>query len=268
MGAKADDHYLRYVIARLAAYRNIWWSLANEYDLMQDKTMADWDRFFRIVQESDPYQHLRSLHNWDGRGGLFYDHGKPWVSHASIQSSHLDKTRDWRDAYHKPIVFDECRYEGNVPKTWGNISAQEMTHRFWEGTTRGGYVGHGETYLNPGEVLWWSKGGKLVGGSPPRIAFLKNVLADAPDGGLEPLDDLADYMYSCVGTNSVPYLLYMGIYQPAEVTVALPKDKRFQVELLDTWEMTITTIAEAVSGTTTLQLPSKSYMAIRFQTLT
>ena len=33
------------------AYRNVWWSLANEYDLMRTKTMADWDRFFRIVQE-------------------------------------------------------------------------------------------------------------------------------------------------------------------------------------------------------------------------
>ena len=32
-----DDRYLRYLIARLGAYRNIWWSLANEYDLMKEK---------------------------------------------------------------------------------------------------------------------------------------------------------------------------------------------------------------------------------------
>ena len=31
-GAAVDDRYLRYVVARLAAYRNVWWSLANEYD--------------------------------------------------------------------------------------------------------------------------------------------------------------------------------------------------------------------------------------------
>ena len=59
--AETDDRYLRYVVARLAAYRNVWWSLANEYDFMleQDrmdklldekkrkrlKTEADWDRF-------------------------------------------------------------------------------------------------------------------------------------------------------------------------------------------------------------------------------
>src|SRR5579884_2318231 len=61
MDAETDERYLRYIVARLAAYRNVWWSMANEYDLMASKTMADWDRFFRIVQERDPYQHLRSI---------------------------------------------------------------------------------------------------------------------------------------------------------------------------------------------------------------
>jgi hypothetical protein len=35
MPAEADDRYLRYVLARMSAYRNIWWSLANEFDLMK-----------------------------------------------------------------------------------------------------------------------------------------------------------------------------------------------------------------------------------------
>ena len=34
MSAEQDDRYLRYVVARLAGYRNVWWSLANEYDFM------------------------------------------------------------------------------------------------------------------------------------------------------------------------------------------------------------------------------------------
>jgi len=55
MGAEADDFYLRYAIARLSAFRNVWWSIANEYDLVRSKTMSDWDRFFRITQAEDPY---------------------------------------------------------------------------------------------------------------------------------------------------------------------------------------------------------------------
>ena len=62
MPAEADDFYLRYVLARMSAYRNIWWSLANEYDLMRAKTTQDFDRFFQIVQENDPVGHLRSVH--------------------------------------------------------------------------------------------------------------------------------------------------------------------------------------------------------------
>jgi len=48
MPAAADDRYLRYVIARLAAYRNVWWSLANEYDfLLNTKPMGQWPLHLR-----------------------------------------------------------------------------------------------------------------------------------------------------------------------------------------------------------------------------
>ena len=63
-------------------------------------------------------------------------------------------------------MVDECCYEGNIPWDWGNISGFELVHRFWTVCMQGGYCTHGETYLNEEEVLWWSKGGKLVGESP------------------------------------------------------------------------------------------------------
>jgi hypothetical protein len=149
MTATEDDYYLRYVVSRLAAFRNVWWSLANEYDFMEEKQVGDWDRFFNIVLETDPYKHLCSIHN----GYLIYNHTQPWVTHASIQngSAVKDAARAilYRDVYRKPIVFDEVVYEGDVPRRWGNLSAEEMVHRFWEGTIAGTYVGHGETYLHP-----------------------------------------------------------------------------------------------------------------------
>ncbi len=129
---KTDDLYLRYTIARLAAYRNVWWSLANEFDLMETKTLADWNRFFRIVQEEDPYQHLRSIHNCRG----FYDHTRPWVTHVSVQHQDLSRVTEWHDLYGKPVIVDECSYEGNIHHDWGNITAMEMVYRFWEGMVR------------------------------------------------------------------------------------------------------------------------------------
>ena len=120
MDADTDDRYLRYVVARLAAYRNVWWSMANEWDLARNKTMADWDRYFRIVQESDPYDHLRSIHQlW-----TMYDHSKPWVTHQSIQHSDLERVAVWREQHRKPVVVDECCYEGNIPTAGATLPAK------------------------------------------------------------------------------------------------------------------------------------------------
>ena len=39
MSKEADTLYYNYIIARFSAYRNVWWSLANEYDLMPQKSL-------------------------------------------------------------------------------------------------------------------------------------------------------------------------------------------------------------------------------------
>lgn len=256
MTAAQDDRYLRYVVARLAAYRNVWWSMANEYDLMDAKSMADWDRFFRVVQASDPYQHLRSIHNCRE----FYDHSKPWVTHQSIQRPDLALTKTWREQVQKPVVVDECCYEGNIPMRWGNISAQEMVHRFWQGTAHGGYVGHGETYLHPEAILWWAKGGVLHGESAPRLAFLRQILEAGPATGLDPMEGVLR-MHPCVGLAHQYYLIYPGVSQPALLEITLPAGEEYQAEVIDTWGMTVTQGA-VYSGQVDISMPGKPYHAL------
>ena len=113
-----------------AAFRNLWWSLANEYDFMlAQKPMARWDSFFRILQEEDPYGRLRSIHNGDPQKN--YDHSKAAVTHVCIQNWDVKRAVEWRQAYGKPVINDELEYEGDIPFPWGNISADEEVHRFW-----------------------------------------------------------------------------------------------------------------------------------------
>ena len=115
MPPEADDRYLRYVVARLGAYRNVWWSLANEYDLLKAKKETDWDRFFQIIAHDDPYGHLRSIHNCR----LIYNQTNPLVTHASIQDGaaveDVGRAEILRDVYRKPIIYDEVKYEGDLP---------------------------------------------------------------------------------------------------------------------------------------------------------
>ena len=257
MPREADYRYLRYLVARLSSFRNVWWSFANEYDLMPDKSMEDWDNFFKFVQAKDPAQHLRSIHNCR----QFYDHAKPWVTHASIQHADMERISEWMAAYQKPIVIDECCYEGNIPNYWGNISAVEMMNRMWDGFVRGAYVGHGETYLDPDDVLWWAKGGALHGESPARIKFLKALLESMP---ADPTPAYERTRVMGLNYGEEQYLYYYGVRQSGYKLIDLPEDKQYRAEVIDAWNMTITPVEGTFSGKAA-QVPmlSKPYCGFR-----
>jgi hypothetical protein len=282
----ADDRLLEYVVARLSAYRNIWWSLANEYGQVKHKTDADWDHFFQVVQSNDPYGHLRSIHN----AAKFYDPNKPWVTHASIQNgsavADFGRAVLYRELVPKPVVLDEVCYEGNIAARWGHLSGQEMVKRFWLGTIAGTYVGHGETFNDPATNLAWTGGGgKLLGQSPARIAFLRKILESGPSDGIEPLDEAYETHFG--GRAGKYYLVYFAEETPKEWKFWLPRDPpekkalaagmKFHVDVLDTWNMTITpvdrvfTIGDVVNSIYPAQdnaivtLPGTPYMALRIQ---
>jgi hypothetical protein len=280
MDPAGDDRYLRYIVARLAAYRNVWWSLSNEYDFLRTKTEADWDRFFQIVQQSDPYGHLRSIHN----GTLIYNHTLPWVTHASIQNGaaveDAGRAVIYRDVYRKPIVFDEVKYEGDSQARWSQLTGQEMVLRFWMGTVAGTYVGHGDYFTSP-QDRWVSYGGVLRGESPARLAFLKKILETAPADGIDPIDKWQDP----AGMGGQPgeyYLLYFGRETPTSWPFRLYKNgvtdgMKFRIDVIDTWNMTITPV-EGVFVTKkqdryyfvdehdrAAALPGRPYMALRIR---
>jgi hypothetical protein len=240
MSEAQDFRYVAYLTARLAAYRNVWWSLANEYDFLLDtKPMARWDRFFQIIEENDPYRHLASIHNGDVT--MNYDHRKPWVSHVCIQNWDVKKTPDWREAYGKPIVNDEPEYEGDIWPSWGSISGRELVHRFWLTVTRGGYAGHGETFEHPEDVLWWAKGGVLHGEAAPRIAFLRQIVEAAADQGFEPLGGNSDWPWNRVSgaRDGATTLIYLGEHQPLVWSTGLPTAPGdHAIDVIDTWNMT------------------------------
>jgi hypothetical protein len=242
-----DARYLRYLVARLSAYRNVWWSLANEYDFLLDvKPLAQWDHYFRIIEEHDPNRHLMSIHN--GEVSMKYDHRQPWVSHVCVQDWDVKKTDQWRREWGKPLVNDELEYEGDIPRPWGNISAQEVVHRFWLTVTRGGYAGHGETYLQPDDLLWWAKGGELHGESWQRIGFLRELIEEDVVNGLTPLSEDGRWEWSRTsGARDGDYrLLYFGEHQPREWAIGLPMDDGdYEIDLIDTWEMTVTRIEKS-----------------------
>lgn len=267
MPREADDLYYHYVISRFAAYRNVWWSLANEYDLMRAKTAEDWEHFGEMLVRLDPYHHLRSVHNCR----MMFDHSRNWITHCSVQRVDLYKGAELTDAlqerYGKPVVMDEIAYEGDLPYGWGNITGEEMNRRMWETAMRGGYPGHGETFLSEDGVIWWSHGGLLHGESWKRISFLKQIISAFPESEIVCAD--AEWDSVC----AVPrkewaspvksmYVYYYSFMRPSSRKFQMDSSRRYHAEVIDTWNMEIED-AGVFSGTFTVPLPARPYMAVR-----
>lgn len=269
MDKETDVFYLKYAVDRLCHFKNVWWSLANEYDLLPWKSVEDWELYARVVMGRDVYGHLRSIHNCIE----FYDYNRPWITHVSVQRVDVYKTSEsvteWREIYHKPIVVDECAYEGNSDLGWGNISGEELTRRFWEGCIRGGYLSHGEVYVQY-EQIWWAHGGKLYGTSPERIGFLKKIMEERPADAAplkvteENHERNWDVPCMCTPDDSW-FLYYFGFFKPLYRTFALPEDKTYEIELIDTWDMTVTKLPGTFSGEIRVDMPEKPYMAVRMK---
>lgn len=285
MDEERDLRYLRYLVARLAAFSNVWWSLANEYDFLLDvKPMARWNKFLDVLGAEDPYSHLTSIHN--GEPKMCFDHTNSQITHVCMQNSDVMRTAEWLRLWNKPLINDEPEYEGNIPRPWGNIDGRELVHRFWVTVMRGGYAGHGETFLHEGDMLWWSKGGVLRGESWKRVRFLRRLIEASVTNGLVPFTaENFSWEFGRVSGASDGHVrfIYFGPHQPAEWAIGLPKeDGNYDIDLIDIWEMTTVRLEKAplpvspslrqrggaiVGGKPEaafgVKLPGKPYLALR-----
>lgn len=269
MTREQDIFYLTYVVRRLCHYKNVWWSMANEYDLMPQKTVEDWETYAKVVIQNDPYGHLRSIHNCIP----LYDHNRSWITHVSVQRVDVYKTAEmvteWRNMYRKPVIVDEVGYEGNIDFGWGCLTAEELTRRFWEGCVRGGYMSHGETYVDKGNQIWWSHGGELHGESVERIAFLKDIMAEAPEDAeplkLTPENHEENWDSVCLHEGENWFLYYYGFFRPMYRNYTLPAGKSYKIELIDTWNMTIEELPGEFEGKIRIKMGARQYMAVRMR---
>ena len=283
--------YLDYLLKRLSAFPDLWWSMANEFDLMYGRAPEDWFVFEEFITAHDPCRHLLSNHNCFS----FYDFTRPDITHCCVQTTQLESAAMWLEKYRKPLLYDECCYEGNLPMAWGNISGFEMVHRFWQGCTAGAYVTHGEVFLDEHDILWWAKGGVLKGKSPERIAFLRRFLEELP-GTLKPWKmppwPMPEMGYMSKGPmdlfrrlhESMPpeqkeamrvkeepcrghigeevFLEYFGHECCAEARWILPEEHTYRIEVIDVWNMTREMIGTGVNGKYIPSLPGREGIAL------
>ncbi|MCR8631249.1 DUF5605 domain-containing protein [Paenibacillus radicis (ex Xue et al. 2023)] len=258
LSPEEEERYLRYVIARLGAYRNIWWSFVNEPDdNRHNGSKKDWNRLARIIKEYDYGSHLLTILS-PHRG---YDFGAPWITHVSIKHTDVRVASDYTKQYAKPVIIEECGCEGNLDTRLGSLTPEELVCRIWEGHLRGGHVTHGETYLGDDELLWQLHGGELRGQSVQRIEFMQGILEDAPHHMTYSSDRLDAATLEVRGEY---YLQYFGPHRFAFREFALPEGK-YQADVIDTWNMTIAPLTQLLEGRFRINLPGKLYHALRIR---
>ena len=117
--------------------------------------------------------------------------------------------------------------------------------------------------MDPDDVLWWAKGGQLRGSSPERIAFLAGIMADAPGGVLEPLD--LEWDSTSAGVEGEYYLYYYGFNRPSFRRFFHDPEIDWEVDVIDTWNMTVQTLPGVVAGRFVVDLPGQPYIAVRLR---
>lgn len=245
---------LRQVIARLAAYRNVSWSLKipEERGDLQEELL-------QLIHACDPYGRLLTLFSTNPLKA----YGDRRITHVSLQAMDASQVSYFALLHCKPVLLDECGCEGNGPTLWGSLPGEELMHRVWESVCRGGYAGHSEMLLHPnaGGNSWYTNGEKLDGEALPRIAFLRSLLSDATNG-LQYMPEFYDA--ATIGLDGRFYLQYFGIHRYPSKSLHLPEG-RYVVEVIDTWNMTIEQLAGEYGGTIEIPLPARLWHALRIR---
>ena len=209
----------------------------------------------KTVAEADPYNRMHSIHGYPNLHYPGWDNS--WVTHISMQSPNVDSISEWRTRYQKPVIDDEYQYEGNI-RGWGNLSGKEETRRHWIATIEGGYATHGESF-SPYNFFW--KGGAPQKESFSRVSWLSeevlnNDVKPLP-GGLNPVDSVS------ASVNEDYYLFYYGDHTSNGDTFSMPEGIQYRVDILNTWDMTVTEMKGAYSDTFSINWLPDQYIAVR-----
>jgi len=142
-----------------------------------------------------------------------------------------------------------------------------MTRRFWVAAAEGAYCGHGETYVHPEDILWWSHGGVLHGASPEKIALLRKLLEEtiAIGPGYIGFTAISDDPVGARRLNNSVIFYYFDEHQPAEGTFTLPDGKTYTAEYVDTLALSRTPLPGTYAGKAELKLPGLPWGSLWFR---
>jgi hypothetical protein len=224
MGCDDEQRYYRYGIARLAAFSNVMWDVANEYRFFRDDAWAE--KMGSLIKTYDPYQHLTSVHGFKD----FRFRTSPWADFAMYQNwdeagghDFMLKNRQEQAQTGRPMpqINEEYGYEDHYPGKWGGgkkapaRSADSRRRLAWGMYMAGGYQTTGER-ADRGTGRGPDSGGGWINGRGDETmtmlegyGHIATCFASLKWWKMEPRDDLVSQGNCCLAEPGKQYLIYL-----------------------------------------------------------
>lgn len=219
MGGEDEKRYYRYAVARLGAFSNVSWDLANEYRHFRNDLWAETMGAF--VKEVDPYDRLLSAHGHAD----FKFHGSAWADYAAYQSldeggghGFMLQARRTQAAAGRimPQVNEDYGFEDHYPP--GGVfaparNAESRRRIAWGIAMAGAHQTTGERAAPAGG--WINGRGDATMTMLVGYARLSAFLSSVEAWRLEPRDELARNEAYCLAEPGRRYVLYQPDGRPA-----------------------------------------------------
>jgi hypothetical protein len=220
-GSEDERRFLRYAVARFAAFSNITWDLGDDLD--EYRSVSWTHQTGEMIEKWDPYHHLATSHPVDNR---HQDLTADWFGFTSFQEwsrgqhSFMLSQRRRQKALGRviPQTNEEYGYEDHYPP-WsqgpGSESAETLRRTAWDIVMAGGYQTTGET-ARRGTNVWPDTGGGWMNGRGDETMTMLQGYAHLVDfftgfewWKTEPHDELVSKGTYCLAKPGEIYAAYL-----------------------------------------------------------
>jgi len=225
-GSEDERRYIRYAVARLAAFSNITWDLGDDLDRYRDDAWTHDTGTFLV--QLDPWHHLATSHPVDvvvdGKS-VHQDRASAWFAFTSYQEWSRDQhklmlqSRQFQQAAGRiiPQTNEEYGYEDHYP-LWAipnQESADSLRRVAWDIVMAGGYQTAGES-ARRGTNVWPDTGGGWVNGRGDDsmtmflgFGHLVDFMTSFEWWKANPHDELVDNENYCLAEPDHVYAIYL-----------------------------------------------------------
>ncbi len=211
VGSPEEDQYIRWLIARYAAYPNVVWDFSKES--FYEKNVQVKIGWLQRMRQDDPYHRLLTLHDddklydrEDGRKPIDF---RTDQQHDNFHGALLAQAK----TFPGPLVNAEFGYEhgpgGPNDKTYGHTNTpEELARRAWEICMAGGYPVYYYTYTAWDVVR--------TADTPPGYAYFRNLrkfFEKSEYWLMKPADRLVSEGY-CLADPGRAYLVFLNEAKP------------------------------------------------------